>query len=109
MKKIVILDGKTLGDIKLEKLNEFGEVRYYDTTDISEVNERVREANIILTNKVVLNRENLSDANNLEFIAEVATGFNNIDIEYAKERGIGVANVAGYSTNAVVQHTFAAL
>lgn len=108
MKKIVILDGKTLGDISLEKLNEFGEVKYYDTTDISEVKERVREANIILTNKVVLNRENLSDANNLEFIAEVATGFNNIDIEYAKEKGIGVANVAGYSTNAVVQHTFAA-
>lgn len=108
MKKIVILDGKTLGDISLEKLSEIGEVIYYETTDISEVKERVREANIILTNKVVLNRENLSDANNLEFIAEVATGFNNIDIEYAKEREIGVANVAGYSTNAVVQHTFAA-
>ncbi|MBQ8999679.1 MAG: D-2-hydroxyacid dehydrogenase [Clostridium sp.] len=107
MKKIVILDGKTLGDISLEKLSEIGEIRYYDTTDISEVKERVREANIVLTNKVVLNRENLSEANNLEFIAEVATGFNNIDIEYAKEKGIGVANVAGYSTNAVVQHTFA--
>lgn len=107
MKKIVILDGKTLGDIKLEKLSEIGEVKYYDTTDISEVKERVREANIVLTNKVVLNRENLSDANNLEFIAEVATGFNNIDVEYAKEKGIGVANVAGYSTNTVVQHTFA--
>ena len=108
MKKIVILDGKTLGDIKLEKLSEIGEVKYYDTTDISEVKERISEANIVLTNKVVLNRENLSEANNLEFIAEVATGFNNIDIEYAKEKGIGVANVAGYSTNAVVQHTFAA-
>lgn len=107
MKKIVILDGKTLGDIKLEKLSEIGEVKYYDTTDISEVKERVSEANIVLTNKVVLNRENLSDANNLEFIAEVATGFNNIDVEYVKEKGIGVANVAGYSTNAVVQHTFA--
>ena len=107
MKKIVILDGKTLGDISLEKLSEIGEVRYYDTTDINEVKERVREANIVLTNKVILNRENLSEANNLEFIAEVATGFNNIDIEYAKEKGIGVANVAGYSTNAVVQHTFA--
>lgn len=107
MKRIVILDGKTLGDIKLEKLSEIGEVKYYDTTDISEVKERVRDANIVLTNKVVLNRENLSEANNLEFIAEVATGFNNIDVEYAKEKGIGVANVAGYSTNAVVQHTFA--
>jgi len=107
MKKIVILDGKTLGDIELEKLSEIGEVKYYDTTDISEVKERVRDANIVLTNKVVLNRENLSEASNLEFIAEVATGFNNIDVEYAKEKGIGVANVAGYSTNAVVQHTFA--
>ena len=107
MKKIVILDGKTLGDINLEKLKEIGEVKYYDTTDSSEVKDRVREANIVLTNKVVLNRENLSEASNLEFIAEVATGFNNIDIEYAKEKGIGVANVAGYSTNAVVQHTFA--
>lgn len=108
MKKIVILDGKTLGDVNLEGLKEIGEVKYYDTTSTNEVKERVREANIILTNKVVLNRENLSEANNLEFIAEVATGFNNIDIEYAKEKGIGVANVAGYSTNAVVQHTFAA-
>lgn len=107
MKKIVILDGKTLGDIELEKLSEIGEVKYYDTTDISEVKERIRDANIVLTNKVVLNRENLSEASNLEFIAEVATGFNNIDVEYAKEKGIGVANVAGYSTNAVVQHTFA--
>ena len=107
MKKIVILDGKTLGDIKLEKLSEIGEVKYYDTTDISEVKERISEANIVLTNKVVLNRENLSEASNLEFIAEIATGFNNIDVEYAKEKGIGVANVAGYSTNAVVQHTFA--
>ena len=107
MKKIVILDGKTLGDINLEKLKEIGEVKYYDTTDSSEVKDRVREANIVLTNKVVLNRENLSEASNLEFIAEVATGFNSIDIEYAKEKGIGVANVAGYSTNAVVQHTFA--
>ena len=59
MKKIVILDGKTLGDIKLEKLSEIGEVKYYDTTDISEVKERISEANIVLTNKVVLNRENL--------------------------------------------------
>lgn len=107
MKKIVILDGKTLGDIDLEKLREIGEVKYYDTTDSSEVKDRVREANIVLTNKVVLNRENLNEASNLEFIAEVATGFNNIDIEYAKEKGIGVANVAGYSTNTVVQHTFA--
>ena len=107
MKKIVILDGKTLGDISIEKLNELGEVQYDEATDESQVVERIKDANIILTNKVVLNRNNMKDAKNLEFIAETATGFNNIDIDYAKEHKIGVANVAGYSTNAVVQHTFA--
>ena len=107
MKKIVILDGKTLGDISIEKLNEIGEVQYYEATDESQVVERIKDANIILTNKVVLNRNNMKDAKNLEFIAETATGFNNIAIDYAKEHKIGVANVAGYSTNAVVQHTFA--
>lgn len=108
MKKIVILDGKTLGNIQLGKLNEIGKVTYYDITLENEVSDRVKDANIILTNKVVLNRENLKEATNLEFIAEVATGFNNIDIEYAREKGIAVANVAGYSTTSVVQHTFAA-
>ena len=107
MKKIVILDGKTLGNIDLEKLNEIGEVDYYEFTSEDEVSNRIKDANIILTNKVVLNRNNMKDAKNLEFIAETATGFNNIDIDYAKEHKIGVANVAGYSTNAVVQHTFA--
>ena len=99
MKKIVILDGKTLGDISIEKLNEIGEVQYYEATDESQVVERIKDANIILTNKVVLNRNNMKDAKNLEFIAETATGFNNIDIDYAKEHKIGVANVAGYSTS----------
>ena len=82
-------------------------MQYYEATDESQVVERIKDANIILTNKVVLNRNNMKDAKNLEFIAETATGFNNIDIDYAKEHKIGVANVAGYSTNAVVQHTFA--
>ena len=86
---------------------EIGEVKYYEATDESEVSERIKDANIILTNKVVLNKNNMKYAKKLEFIAETATGFNNIDINYAKEHKIGVANVAGYSTNAVVQHTFA--
>ena len=59
MKKIVILDGKTLGDISIEKLNEIGEVQYYEATDESQVVERIKDANIILTNKVVLNRNNM--------------------------------------------------
>ena len=107
MKKIVILDGKTLGDVEFSKLKEFGTVEYYDTTTADEVVSRIKDANIILTNKVVLNSENLSQAKNLELICETATGFNNIDIKYAKENKIAVTNVAGYSTNTVAQHTFA--
>ena len=107
-KNIVILDGKSLGDISYEKLNKYGNYTYYDTTSYEEVSTRIKDAHIIFTNKVVLDKVNLAAAENLELICEVATGFNNIDIEYAKEKGIGVANVAGYSTNAVVQHTFAA-
>lgn len=107
MKKIVILDGKTLGNVDFKALEEFGEVVYYDTTKAEETAERVKEASIILTNKVVLNEDNLRGAKNLELICETATGFNNIDIEYAKKRNIAVTNVAGYSTPTVAQHTFA--
>ncbi len=107
MKKIVVLDVKTLGDVEFDRLKEFGEVKLYDATSQEQVRERVKNANIILTNKVVLNSDNLSEANNLELICETATGFNNIDIDYARSKGIAVTNVAGYSTNSVVQHTFA--
>ena len=109
MKKIVILDGKTLGNVDYIKLNEYGQVVYYDTTAKEEVAERIKDANIVLTNKVVLNEDNLKDAEDLELICEMATGYNNIDIKYAKKRNIAVTNVAGYSTNTVAQHTFAML
>ncbi|WP_270567691.1 D-2-hydroxyacid dehydrogenase [Clostridium beijerinckii] len=109
MKKIVVLDGRTLGNVDYIKLNEFGQVIYYDLTSEEEVAERIRDANIVLTNKVKLNRGNLKDASELELICEMATGYNNIDIEYAKERNIAVTNVRGYSTTTVAQHTFAML
>ena len=109
MKKIVVLDGKTLGNVDYIKLNEFGQVIYYDLTLKDEVAERIKDANIVLTNKVALNRENLKDATQLELICETATGYNNIDIEYAKEKNIAVTNVTGYSTTTVAQHTFAML
>lgn len=109
MKKIVILDGKTLGNVDYIKLNEFGQVIYYDLTLKEEVADRIKDANIVLTNKVALNRENLKNANELELICEAATGYNNIDIEYARERNIAVTNVTGYSTTTVAQHTFAML
>lgn len=107
MKKIVILDGQTLGELDFNALKEFGDVVYYDTTKAEEVVERIKDAHIVLTNKVVLNEENLKEAKNLELICETATGFNNIDIAYAKNNNIAVTNVAGYSTNTVAQHTFA--
>jgi len=109
MKKIVVLDGKTLGNVDYIKLNEFGQVIYYDLTLKDEVAERIKDANIVLTNKVVLNSENLKNATELELICETATGYNNIDIEYAKEKNIAVTNVNGYSTTTVAQHTFAML
>ncbi|MGL4771955.1 MAG: D-2-hydroxyacid dehydrogenase [Clostridium sp.] len=109
MKNIVVLDGKTLGNIDFNRLNEFGEVTYYSTTNKEEVANRIKDAHIVLTNKVVLNEDNLKGCKNLELICEMATGFNNIDIKYAKENNIAVTNVAGYSTPTVVQHTFSTL
>ena len=109
MKNIVVLDGITLGDVNYRLLDQFGKVIYYDKTSQLEVKERIKEANIVLTNKVVLNGDNLKGAKNLELICETGTGFNNIDIKYAKEKNIAVTNVAGYSTSTVAQHTFATL
>lgn len=107
MKNIVILDGQTLGNLEFDDLKEFGNVVYYDTTKPEEVAQRIKDAHIVLTNKVVLNEDNLKEAKNLGLICETATGFNNIDVVYAKNNNIAVTNVAGYSTNTVAQHTFA--
>jgi len=108
--KICILDAATLGkDIEVHPIEECGELVIYDTTQPQEVKERVRDVDVIITNKVILNEENLQGATKLKLIALTATGYNNIDIDYAKKAGIGVANVAGYSTKSVAQHTFAML
>lgn len=108
MKKLVVLDGETLGrEINIDLLKEFGEVVYYDLTNEEDVKDRIKDANIVITNKVVLNEDNLCEAENLEIICESATGYNNIDVEYAKKNNIAVTNVAKYSTQAVIQLTFA--
>lgn len=109
MKKIVILDAKTMGEFNFNKLSEIGELETYELSSYEEAKDRIKDANIVITNKVVLNEGTLKDAKNLELICEMATGYNNIDIEYAKSRNIAVTNVARYSTNTVVQHTFAML
>lgn len=108
--KICVLDALTVGtDIDLSPLSECGELVIYNLTAPEEVAERIKEVDVVITNKVVLNESNLKDASSLKIIALLATGYNNIDIEYAQKRGIAVANVAGYSTESVAQHTFAML
>ncbi len=108
--KIAVLDAKTLGsDVDLSGLNQFGEVEIYETTPPEKVIDRVKDKDIIITNKVVIDKNVIDNAPNLKLIAVAATGVNNVDIQYAKEKGIQVRNVAGYSTESVVQHTFAML
>ncbi|RUM49425.1 MAG: D-2-hydroxyacid dehydrogenase [Hydrogenothermus sp.] len=108
--KQAILDAKTLGsDIDLSGFSQFGEVEIFQTTKPEETLERVKDKDIVITNKVVIDKNIMYNAPNLKLICVAATGVNNIDIEYAKQKGIQVRNVAGYSTESVVQHTFAML
>lgn len=104
--KIVILDAATLGDVDFSLFERFGEVQVYQTTLPSERIERIKDADIVVTNKVVIDKEAIDNAPNLKLICVAATGMNNIDLKYAQRKGIAVKNVAGYSTESVVQHTF---
>jgi glycerate dehydrogenase len=104
--RIVILDKKSLGDdIDLSGFDSFGEVVMYDSTTKSETKTRVQDADIVITNKVVIDKE-IMDSSHIKLICVAATGMNNIDLEYAKSKNITVKNVAGYSTPSVVQTTF---
>ena len=108
--KIVMLDRVTLGDdINLSEIDAFGEFIIYEQTLPQERLERVKDADIIITNKVVIDREIMTQAKNLKLICISATGMNNVDLESAKEFGIEVKNVVGYSTESVVQHTYTLL
>lgn len=104
---IVLLDKKTLGnDIDLSALSAFGELTSHETTSKEETLERILNCEIIITNKVVINKEMMQQTPKLKLICIAATGMNNVDLEAAKELGIEVKNVIGYSTPSVVQHTF---
>ena len=107
--KIVLLDTLTFGETDLSKFASFGEVVTYKTTAPNETLTRVVEANIVITNKVVITKEMMLGSKNLQLICIAATGMNNVDLEAAKELGIAVKNVAGYSTDSVIQHTFSML
>ncbi|MDR2888890.1 MAG: hydroxyacid dehydrogenase [Lachnospiraceae bacterium] len=106
--KIVILERDTIGrDVSVDGLSEWGDVTAYPVSTVQNAGERVRDAEIIIANKCPLNEETLKDAHQVRLICEFATGYDNIDIEYCHNRGIKVANVRNYSTEAVTQHTFA--
>ncbi|MCZ6105007.1 D-2-hydroxyacid dehydrogenase [Campylobacter ureolyticus] len=109
--KIVCLDALTLGDIDLSIFDKFGEFKSYDNTsnlDPNLVIERLKDADIVVVNKVLITKE-IMQKTNLKLICISATGMNNVDLKAAKELKIEVKNVAGYSTNSVIQQTFASL
>lgn len=105
---IVFLDRKSLGkDLDLERFEDFGSVSMYDFSTVEEARERVKDADIIITNKVPMNENSLKDADHLKLICVTATGINNLDLDYLDAHNIAWRNVAGYSTETVAQHTFA--
>lgn len=104
--KIAILDAGTLGnDVSLEEFNLFGEVAVYDKTAPDEMDRRVNDADVLVLNKIRCNAETLKDAKHLRLICVAATGYDNIDVDYCRSRGIAVCNVVGYSTESVAQLT----
>lgn len=107
--KIILTETETISnnDIDFSALQDLGEVTAYPLTPPDEVVPRLREADAALINKVVLNREVLRQLPRLQYIGLFATGYNNVDIPYANERGITVCNAGSYSTDAVAQHVFA--
>ena len=108
--KIVLLDAGTMGsDMTFSGIEALGECAIYNNTSPEEVKERIKDAEVVVINKVLLNRDVLESAQNLKLICVFAIGYNNIDIEYCKERNIKVRNVPGYCVGSVCQHTFALL
>lgn len=108
--KIVFLDAKSVGDdIDLTKYESLGKFTKYDFTAFEQIPERVADADVIITNKALINQQSVGNAKNLKLVCVTATGTNNLDKEYLEGHNIAWRNVAGYSTESVAQHTFAML
>lgn len=104
--KLVVLERNSVGtDVDVSCFERFGDVEYYPNTVAENTAERVKDADIIISNKAPMNESTLKDAPNVKLICLFATGFDCVDLAYCKSRGIKVANVVNYSTAAVVQHT----
>ena len=104
--KIAFLDAATMGDVSFEPFEKLGDFTRYDNSTPEEARERVRDLDVLLINKVIVDKELIDSAPNLKLICISATGVNNIDVEYAASKGIPVRNAVGYSTDSVVQTTF---
>ena len=104
--KIVFLDAATMGDVSFAPISALGELECYQTSSREESLERVKDAEILIINKILVDKELIDAAPSLRLICEAATGVNNIDLEYAASKGIPVRNTVGYSTDSVVQMTF---
>ena len=104
--KIVFLDAATMGEVSFSSIRECGDLVLYPTSSQKEAMDRVKECDVLIINKVPVTRELIDSAPALRLICEAATGVNNIDLDYAASKGIPVRNVAGYSTESVVQSTF---
>lgn len=109
--KIVVLDGCTLnpGDLSWAALESLGEATIYDRTTGDQILSRCHDAEILVTNKVPLTSNTMSQLANLKFVAVTATGYNVIDLDAAREHAVSVSNVPAYSTESVAQHVFAML
>lgn len=107
--KLVVTDGTTLsgGGVSLERFSQYAQVTVYDLTPPEQLAERIADADAVLCNKTPIPAAVFDQCPRLRYIGECATGYNNIDIAAAKAHGVTVCNVAGYSTDAVAQHTFA--
>ena len=109
--KIVILDGYTTdeGQLSWGEFEKLGELVYYERTPFDKVVERAKPADILIVNKVILSKEVLSQLDNLKYIGLLSTGYNVVDLDYAKKRSIPVCNIPKYSTKSVAQLTVALL
>ena len=104
--KIAFLDAATMGDVSFEPFEKLGDFTRYENSTPEEARERVRDLDVLLINKVIVDKKLIDSAPNLKLICIAATGVNNIDVEYAASKGIPVRNAVGYSTDSVVQTTF---
>lgn len=106
--KTVFLDRNTIGfDIDVSMFKDFGELEEHDSCSPEESREYIKDADIVIFNKTVMNKDILDSAKNVKLLCVTATGYDNIDLEYCRFRNIAACNIKGYSTPAVVQHTFA--